>query len=624
MRSALRPLWLRVFRMLPCVVTGAVVFVLGLILLARIDLSFRSDLLMWLVLLPPPTAGVLAGAFLRDFLLRRRLRHVIKTRGGCDGCGYVLLGLPVSAADTVQCPECGVTSEVDAAVGELAPASGGVRLLSGGASLPDERFWTPGRIAAFRLEFRWSMVAALILAVAAGVAVLVRLRAVANDAAAASAVFQPGRMLGKGGGNNAAKARIGDKSLAETLVGLVMELDAVARPFLNLDTPAVRVGGTPVYPELNFLSLTFDPELYQYKVPPGSVWHVQQTLNRRVAAAVLDRLAGTDLLRRIDEVPSLAAPVAHVPLSFRPPSMLWPGLDLRVTQELLSLNQARMWVASRSGDSAEMLVAFGSSLALARMPQVVGGDNGFSYEFDLLASLLPMLPGADEPTLAKLTEVIGPDVSSQILLDAIEFGRLAEHQRLAEVFSLPEVTRWGVLSAAAWLGSGLDIRRWYESLPLGRFHANLEEVDETANLAAALAGKRPCDQSFTALQALASTQPGQFFLGQRLELVRLCSFNLMYFYYLQTAQLAVRVRVAVERFQRINGHYPASIGELVPQFLASVPLDPWADAPLRYRVVPQQELSPAGYILYSVGPDRVDNGGSGPGVALFFGVVWRN
>lgn len=53
-----------------------------------------------------------------------------------------------------------------------------------------------------------------------------------------------------------------------------------------------------------------------------------------------------------------------------------------------------------------------------------------------------------------------------------------------------------------------------------------------------------------------------------------------------------------------RGEYPVSLAELLPDYLQSVPVDPFGcGEPLRYRRTEQ------GYILYSVGPDGVDDGG---------------
>ena len=61
--------------------------------------------------------------------------------------------------------------------------------------------------------------------------------------------------------------------------------------------------------------------------------------------------------------------------------------------------------------------------------------------------------------------------------------------------------------------------------------------------------------------------------------------------------------LAVERFRIKTGYLPAALGELTPEFLDSVPVDPFDGAPLRYRVLSK------GYVLYSVDADGRDDGG---------------
>ena len=62
--------------------------------------------------------------------------------------------------------------------------------------------------------------------------------------------------------------------------------------------------------------------------------------------------------------------------------------------------------------------------------------------------------------------------------------------------------------------------------------------------------------------------------------------------------------VALEQFRVEHGsRYPASLSELVPNYLAAPPADPFDGQPLRYR-----KHGP-GYLLYSIGPDLKDDGG---------------
>ena len=61
--------------------------------------------------------------------------------------------------------------------------------------------------------------------------------------------------------------------------------------------------------------------------------------------------------------------------------------------------------------------------------------------------------------------------------------------------------------------------------------------------------------------------------------------------------------MAIRLFKNDRGRLPQELDELVPDFLRSVPRDPFSPRPLRYH--PSQRE----FVLYSVGPDGHDDGG---------------
>jgi hypothetical protein len=73
--------------------------------------------------------------------------------------------------------------------------------------------------------------------------------------------------------------------------------------------------------------------------------------------------------------------------------------------------------------------------------------------------------------------------------------------------------------------------------------------------------------------------------------------------YLLQERDAVATAIALERFRRARGSYPTKLPELVPGFLAAVPPDRFTGRPLGYAFTGGKPQ------LYSVGADRVDNGG---------------
>ncbi|MCK4891603.1 MAG: hypothetical protein KAS78_02955 [Candidatus Pacebacteria bacterium] len=65
---------------------------------------------------------------------------------------------------------------------------------------------------------------------------------------------------------------------------------------------------------------------------------------------------------------------------------------------------------------------------------------------------------------------------------------------------------------------------------------------------------------------------------------------------------ATQAIIAIKAYKNDNGDYPSSLDELVPRYISSVPLDYFDGNSLKY--------SKEDEILYSVGKDLIDNGGS--------------
>jgi hypothetical protein len=72
----------------------------------------------------------------------------------------------------------------------------------------------------------------------------------------------------------------------------------------------------------------------------------------------------------------------------------------------------------------------------------------------------------------------------------------------------------------------------------------------------------------------------------------------------------IEAGIAAKRFEQKNGRLPRSLKELVPEFLAEVPIDPYTGEPL--RSVLNDRL-----IIYSVGADRMDNTAPGAPVNVW-------
>jgi len=73
---------------------------------------------------------------------------------------------------------------------------------------------------------------------------------------------------------------------------------------------------------------------------------------------------------------------------------------------------------------------------------------------------------------------------------------------------------------------------------------------------------------------------------------------------------ATKALLAIELFRARHTRYPATLQEVDADLLPQPPIDPFSGSPLKYRLVDAQfDLRHRSYLLYTVGTDRVDNGG---------------
>jgi hypothetical protein len=65
--------------------------------------------------------------------------------------------------------------------------------------------------------------------------------------------------------------------------------------------------------------------------------------------------------------------------------------------------------------------------------------------------------------------------------------------------------------------------------------------------------------------------------------------------------------IALHAYRRDHGQFPDTLGSLSPQYLASIPEDPYDGKPIKYRTTD----SGADFVLYSIAGDFKDDGGAG-------------
>ena len=71
-------------------------------------------------------------------------------------------------------------------------------------------------------------------------------------------------------------------------------------------------------------------------------------------------------------------------------------------------------------------------------------------------------------------------------------------------------------------------------------------------------------------------------------------------------QRVARTALAIMRYRLDNNSLPGQLADVAPKYLDQVPQDPFDGAPLRYKP------STNGYLIYSIGADRKDEGGTDP------------
>ena len=131
-----------------------------------------------------------------------------------------------------------------------------------------------------------------------------------------------------------------------------------------------------------------------------------------------------------------------------------------------------------------------------------------------------------------------------------------------------------------------------------------QQIDELLTRVSA-DGKRfdpdvPCPLSAAHLTGL--IDPYYFFLAQ--QSARSLSWHIDYFIAQQTQFDEARLAIALERFRLAHGGYPDTLAELLPAFIAELPVETYSRQPLIYR-----RKEGGTFLLYGVGQDRTDDGG---------------
>lgn len=594
--------------------------------------------------------GGLASLVLRDVLLRRSVRRVLKGSADCWNCGYRLLGLPVSAENSIRCPECGSVSRVDASVSEL---SVGPAAVDGSTELIAER---PAKI-------RWWQSQRVRRRIAFGAGFLVLLpigwEAHIQWQAAQARRINPGtkalmqHVLGVQGTGAA------DADAWSVAVSAAMSLEQAERNvrtdmgggwprFLVSEETRKRfeagegqtaglAGWLLAEPEMNpeYTSVLEPPrgttgEEARYYREAGEVarkvlesTHLRETTDRlarlRMGPGGISAVAG---MRTLPTGKDLLAATILMP-------ELWP------LQRLGAMQAGRVQIAAAAGDIEECLSIIEEGLTVA---QVVG-DQPFAFDRQTASVIQARVLGAaaqlldQHLTLAQLerfNQLLHSRTIRTDLLSTLDGERLLARSNVCWVFSNPNRARFGLVSPAfvrfakSWGGPTYDypeILEVWTKQDLGSLDRNLSLIDAIS-------------AHHRAQAALPAFQRGGYpaALARERDRLVLASFFEPSLHWMWASYdherlqlVGLRVRVALERHRLTHGAYPDTLDQLnVP--MNPVPIDPMSGQAILYkRVDPKTDKFGLAYLLYVPGPDGTDNGGvrATPPANRASAVPWR-
>ncbi len=560
-------------------------------------------------------AGGVLGFIIRDLLLRWRLRHVLRTRGICQECGYSLVSVVVRENGEATCTECGYTSLVDASLGELVTdAAGRVRYEPRPESMHNgPRWWTPARRAHART---WSRRVAL------GCLSIVVLGVIAFPAFIYIQARQAHAMRLGPAGVRAGRLALLPAGTPPDAPNTWDALPDVHKRFLEFQKNGVAelpAGGNGLVAAWSF------QYLYAQREYPGmtNAQRAQYLSIRESSVRALRKLEHTDIHDRIREM--VNRPVSMYPQIWDIALPPVTGRVVGVDQTFLSLSAlevARVHVAMEDNNPGVAVDALDLALGLARMLQVEPDPYMNQYGWITESELWSFL-------LGRVDEKCPPDMLNQLdraarawhpgvaLEQSIRGRELLELDTTTWVFESPERFRFGRWSIPSWkLPAGAP---YPGSLPLGNLWSNIRDAKQrTTDLLSAASAPNSATRLRSLLITPSSTALS--FMSQMSSPLNGGSAILTPLY-----RNALITTIAIEQFRLQNGTYPQTLADLGADVVAGLPPDTFSGRPLGYRLPRDGDIyvGPR-FALYSVGGDGVDNGGKFDGysnVAYYWNYV---
>lgn len=289
--------------------------------------------------------------------------------------------------------------------------------------------------------------------------------------------------------------------------------------------------------------------------------------------------------------------------------------ELSHARKLGRLNHARMMQGIEAGNTREVEAAFEESLALAR---IIGSQGtimdrliGTSISSLALENLRYFIAEGrlDIATLERMDAAIARQLPSPPITLWLEAERFTGLDTLEWMHSTSGValapSQLDTPTKGGWIGRAANLR----GLLLASKEESAKVLDEFFALAKTSA-QMPAHQRPRPLPADDLIEN----LSNRYAIVQIivpAIGKVLASVSRSTCEISgTRVMIAIERFRKAKGTYPATLSELVPEFLSAVPPDEFDAGGFKYVVKDASaKVAADGYLLYSVGPDLTDNGG---------------
>jgi len=548
---------------------------------------------------------VIAGLWVRDRILRRRVGLVLRTRGSCNNCRYSLLGLPVDEDLKVVCPECGTVLIVDASLGELSGEGGQNTFVPKAANegiappLFSGRTWRRIYIGAI------------------AVVVVPLLLGLLGWGVFEYWIRQQGRLALLEMERCSSRATERTSRVSQASLDRDQEYSSRLRDVIR----TMRVGDAQGWGWSSQIAG------FGNNAPAFAVWS-------GAAAAPINLYNSEQHETRMSQVgPTLAAYreaglhealrrstafLRAAPLDDPAPGISLSGLsDQYAVHQLPHVLGAMLWEAFLT-DSVEQ-----GAISLEAFQQMGRLEFGFwsgirgrvSYIRDANAVTLRILANSPSRDWIDMLLARLPTSTDRNYLAWREVMHDNKLNYLCSGYTSHATirTRYGEairnrIFHGQWVdSSGMKVE------PLRLYLDTIAAIREYEEAAASLdPWARP---KFPTTVPTTSNSLRSFLCSEPDQSLAINDF-------INLQERAIRVMLALERYRILQGNYPDTLDALVPAHLDELPRDPFADRPLSYRrCTPSEREDARPYVLYSVGPDGIDQGAakdcSGDGFAVF-------